>query len=336
MERIKILTDIKILQSNLWTQKTDFINDLSSKKTKLPEGLLKKVHNILSPFNNLVQIVKRMKHYDVIVNANVRTAQLFALFRKVIPCKTPKQIILEVMLDEKKKHLIWKIKRLVQRYIFSSVEIVFVSSKGEIETYSKRLKKPLDQIKFLPFHTNIVEPRLMNRSGNYILSAGKTGRDYRILAAAVKNIDIEVIIVSDKYSMQGITFPPHVKVLTEIPYSQYLKLLYNCRFVVIPLKKLIKSSGQVAFLEAMAVGKPVIATKTVGTKDYIQSGVNGILVSSDDPESLENAIYTLIRDPSFANQIAINALESVINYYTFEKYVTTILNTAEELVGADI
>lgn len=329
---IRILTDISIRRSPLWNGNTHFIGDHTLKKmpkdSKSAFGI--SLSNLLLPYFNVINILKNHKNYDVVITADLRTAQLYGLFRGIFHIRFPKHIVLELMLDEEHKSVLWKIKKMMQRFAFSSVDIIFVSATHEIDTYSRRLNKPRNHIKFLPFHTNIMEPRIM-KGGDYIISAGRTGRDYRIIADAVKDMELEVIIISDEQSVKGINFPPNVIVLVDVPYQEYLNLLYNCRFVVIPLKKLVKSTGQVAFLEAMATGKPVIATETVGTKDYIQSGVNGLLIPPEDAGSLKEAICTLIKDPALGNRISMNALKSVRNLYTLEKYCGTILNAAEEL-----
>ena len=326
MRDLKILTDIRISRSPQWTEKTRHLGDASLKKMKSL-----KVPGQLMPFLNLIQILKNIKKFDCIINADIKTAQLFGLCRSLFRIKTPKHIVLELMLDEEQDNLYWKLKRSIQRFIFSSVDVIFISSTHEIAIYAKRLNKSEKHFKFLPFHTNIMEPGKM-KCQDYVLSAGRTGRDYGVLAEAVRDLDMEVIVVGDEHSVKGINFPSNVTVLVEVPYMKYLDLLYNCRFVVVPLRKVVKSTGQVAFLEAMATGKPVIATETVGTKDYIQSGINGILVPPEDPVSLREAIHSLIKNPSLENEISLNALESVKNLYTLEKYCSTILNTAAEVV----
>lgn len=328
---IRILSDFRLSQVPLWKSKTHYIGNLELINARKKNKTDSKRNRRSSALIDLLKILTNINNYDMVIQSDIHTAQLLGLFRRIFRIKYPKQIVLELMLDEDRDSLSWKIKRAIQRFIFSSIDIIFVSSTHEIDIYSKRLNKPAKHFKFLPFHTNIMEPRIMKR-GNYIFSAGKTGRDYKALADAVMNTDLEVIIVSDEHNVKGISFPANVKVLVNVPYSEYLDLLYNCRFVVVPLKKLVKSTGQVVVLEAMATGKPVIATETVGTKDYIQSGVNGILVPPDNPVSLKEAINALIKTPTLENEISTNALESVKNLYTLERYCSAILNAAEALV----
>jgi glycosyltransferase involved in cell wall biosynthesis len=330
MRDIRILSDFRLSQIPLWKNRTHYIGNIKLVNVNKNDKAVVASSAWLSAFIDLSKILKNIKNYDILIQSNIRTAQLFGLFRSISRIKYPKQIVLELMLDEEQDTLAWKIKRAIQRFIFSYVDIVFVSSTHEIDVYSKRMNRPGKHFKFLPFHTNIMEPRITKR-GNYILSAGRTCRNYGVLADAVKDLDVEVVIVGDEHSVKGIHFPPNVTVMVEVPYSKYLDLLYNCRLVVVPLKKVVKSTGQVVFLEAMATGKPVIATETVGTKDYIQSGVNGILVPPDNPISLREAINTVMKNPELENNISTNALESVKKLYTLEKYCSTILNVAEEL-----
>ena len=332
MHDIRILSDFRLSQVPLWKSKTHYIGNLKLINAWNNDKTDSKRSGRSSALIDLLKILTNIKKFDIVIQSDIHTAQLFGLFRVIFRIKSPKHIILELMLDEEQDSLSWKIKRAIQRFIFSSIDIIFVSSTHEIDAYSNRLNKPEKHFKFLPFHTNITEPGIMKR-GNYLLSAGKTGRDYKVLAEAVKDMDVEVIIVSDEHNIKGIQFPSNVKVLVNVPYSKYLDLLYNCRLVVVPLKKVVKSTGQVVFLEAMATGKPVIATETVGTKDYLQSGVNGILVPPEDPIALREAIKTLMKNPSLEKEITANALEAVKNNYTLEKYCITILNTAEELAA---
>jgi glycosyltransferase involved in cell wall biosynthesis len=50
-------------------------------------------------------------------------------------------------------------------------------------------------------------------------------------------------------------------------------------------------------LEAMAMGKPVIATATGGTPELVQDGITGVLVPPANPSALAEAIMRVIGDP---------------------------------------
>jgi glycosyltransferase involved in cell wall biosynthesis len=68
-------------------------------------------------------------------------------------------------------------------------------------------------------------------------------------------------------------------------------------------------------LEAMACGKPVIATKIGGIPEIIQNNVNGILVEPNDRDGLEKAICQLLSDEDFGNKIGSNAASHIRENY---------------------
>ena len=67
----------------------------------------------------------------------------------------------------------------------------------------------------------------------------------------------------------------------------------------------------VAVVEAMALGRPVVATSTGGIPDAISSGVNGLLVNNRSPVELFESIVALTMDPELAERIGTRASESV-------------------------
>jgi len=324
---VKILTDIKIDQCATWRKETDYIfcSDIGVSIFNNKKGLVKR----------LMRLLIQCKNYDIVITADLKTAQLFGLIRSVFRLSKVKHIVLELMLDEPGDSFVWKIKTMFQRVCFSSTDIVFVSARSEIKTYSKRLKVPESRIRFLPFHTNVIEPRIVAGTGGYIFSAGKSGRDYATFADAVDGLNANFVVVSDRYSINGVNFPENVAVYVDVSYERYLELLYGCSMVVVPLKKLVKSTGQVVFLEAMALGKPVIATDTIGTADYIDHGITGMLTPPEDTVALRAAISDFIDNPTVYSSMALQAFNKVVRSHTFEAYVNTILATANELISKD-
>lgn len=67
----------------------------------------------------------------------------------------------------------------------------------------------------------------------------------------------------------------------------------------------------ITILEAMAAGKPVVATNVGGNEETIIDGITGFIVPPKDPESLANAILTLIRDVELSRQMGVKGREWV-------------------------
>ena len=67
--------------------------------------------------------------------------------------------------------------------------------------------------------------------------------------------------------------------------------------MVVPLHRRQRSTGQVVILEGNALGKPAIATRVVGTVDYVRPGETGLLCEPYDALDMRTAIERLIADP---------------------------------------
>lgn len=70
-----------------------------------------------------------------------------------------------------------------------------------------------------------------------------------------------------------------------------------------------------AALEAMASGKPVIASRLPGVRELVQHGVTGLLVPPADPLALAAAIESLILSPTERQTLGINAIKRVEENY---------------------
>lgn len=329
--RVRILTDTDIYQSPTWSQETELTENLyPGWVRRLKIGLSCPPEKLKHLFDIWV-IAAKLSRYDAIITGNIKTAQILGFIRAILRLKSPKHVVLELMLDEQRASLMWRFKRAIQRILFSSADLIFVSSKSEIATYAERLRLPRERFRFLPFHTDIINPERIATHGSYIFSAGKTGRDFNTLLRAIKDLNVKAVIVSDQYHAQELDVSPNVSLMVDISYDDYLRLLRECHFVVVPLHSLVKSTGQVVILEAMGLGKPVIATETVGTVDYIQHGVNGLMVPVGDAEALRAAIEGLLEDKQLYDRLAVNGLDTVLKHHTFDMYVRGILRETKML-----
>jgi len=75
-------------------------------------------------------------------------------------------------------------------------------------------------------------------------------------------------------------------------------------------------------LEAMAAGKPVIATDTGGSKDLIDSNINGVLVEPGNSEALAEAILKLLGNPAQRQRLGESARKTVKERFPIDKMVS--------------
>jgi glycosyltransferase involved in cell wall biosynthesis len=93
------------------------------------------------------------------------------------------------------------------------------------------------------------------------------------------------------------------------------------KMVVVPMKKgLLHSGGQQTYLNAMAMGKPVIVADDCGAKDYIQHGVDGLIVPAGNSQGLREAIQSLISDSALSATLSTNGKSAFHNFSTVACY----------------
>ncbi|MFT5367929.1 MAG: glycosyltransferase involved in cell wall biosynthesis [Candidatus Latescibacterota bacterium] len=78
-------------------------------------------------------------------------------------------------------------------------------------------------------------------------------------------------------------------------------------------------SFPISILEVMAASKPIVATHVDGIPESVSEGKTGLLVPSEDPVMLADAIATLLHDPALCAQMSTQARERVETHFTLEK-----------------
>lgn len=71
-----------------------------------------------------------------------------------------------------------------------------------------------------------------------------------------------------------------------------------------------------SFLEAMAMGKPVIGCNVNGVNEVIKDGVNGYLVAPEDPAALADAVLRMLKHDTAAKTMALNGKKMVEEAFT--------------------
>jgi glycosyltransferase involved in cell wall biosynthesis len=84
-------------------------------------------------------------------------------------------------------------------------------------------------------------------------------------------------------------------------------------------------------IEAMAVGRPVIATAGGGPSEIIASDAEGVLVPADDPGALVRAALSLIDDPERRRRVGDKALERVRAQFSIDVMASTLIRHLDEL-----
>jgi glycosyltransferase involved in cell wall biosynthesis len=88
-------------------------------------------------------------------------------------------------------------------------------------------------------------------------------------------------------------------------------------------------------LEAMAMAKPVVATRTGGPVEIVESEVTGVLVPPSDPAALGGAIVRLLRNPSTALEMGKRGRKRFEEHFTSEQMAGATAEVYREATGSD-
>ncbi|TGE00528.1 glycosyltransferase [Methylobacterium nonmethylotrophicum] len=223
-------------------------------------------------------------------------------------------------------------KGRLARLALRQVDVFVVHSRREIALYATWLDLPAERFVFVPL--SIRDERRETRedaAAPFVLAMGSANRDYRTLAAAAALLGLPTVIVAGHHVTAGLALPPTVTVRHDLTTAECHDLCGRARVTVVPLRDVTFTSGQVTVLEAMMLGKPVVATRAAGTEDYVVEGVNGLLVPPEDPAALAAAIASLWDDPAARARLGAGARRTVEESATFRAVapaMAAVLETA--------
>ncbi len=86
-------------------------------------------------------------------------------------------------------------------------------------------------------------------------------------------------------------------------------------------------------IEAMAAGKPVVATQAGAVPEIIQHGVNGWLVPADDPVAMAEGIARLLSDPAAADRLGRQAQARVREAFSLDRMAAEVEAVYQEILG---
>jgi glycosyltransferase involved in cell wall biosynthesis len=212
------------------------------------------------------------------------------------------------------------IKKLLARSALKTITKFIVHSSAETINYSRYLNLPINRFEFIPLHKPLMEiTAYENTEQPFILSMGSANRDYKTLFSAIKKTGYPLTVVAPTHALSGLTIPPSVTIKSNLSLSECRALVQQSRINIIPIDNETTASGQVTVIEAMMYRKPVIATDTIGTRDYISHEETGLLISPKSIPDLATAIDILWNNEKIRNNIATQAQSYVANELSHRK-----------------
>lgn len=153
-----------------------------------------------------------------------------------------------------------------------------------------------------------IKEELQNRVKLMIIGSGPSEKSLKAIAKSMGIVD-------------------RVDFIHWLPISEFREKVKNCSVFVLP--SVFETFG-IVVIEAMASGKPVIASDIPGPRDIITHGKDGLLFEKQSSKELSKHLELLLEDKTLMENLGENARKTVENNYTFEKISTKYLELFEE------
>jgi hypothetical protein len=181
------------------------------------------------------------------------------------------------------------------------------------------------QVHFTPYLATTADATALE-SGPTVFSGGDSLRDYRPLLQAASTIHGDVFIATRLAMPPSVTANLTVRSVTP---TEYAALSRGAKVHVVSLiADSAVSAGQQTYLNAMALGRPVVVTDAPGVRDHVDHGVTGFVVPPNDPGALAATVNALLADVSRAERVGAAAKQAVASKYTGRQYAQRLCEIA--------
>jgi glycosyltransferase involved in cell wall biosynthesis len=162
---------------------------------------------------------------------------------------------------------------------------------------------------------------------------GSANRDYTTLAEALRGTGIRTVVIAKPEVLQSLPAHPELKVMCGLGYQECNAILAGALLNVVPIADGSTASGQVTFTTAMRLGVATVATRCVGTVDYIRDRETGLLVAPGDPAAMRAAIEALWRDAELRRRLGEAARRQAEEELSDEAAACHLARTIDEVLA---
>jgi glycosyltransferase involved in cell wall biosynthesis len=138
------------------------------------------------------------------------------------------------------------------------------------------------------------------------------GVDVLLQAHAQLNNQMPMVFIGRPVTGYLERIPSTILQLGRWPHSAIMQAWKRCTIALIP--SICPDSCPTVAMEAMIMGRPIIASRIGGLLDIIVDGQTGLLVPPGDPQALREAIQCLLDDPMRREGMAMMARQRVVEF----------------------
>lgn len=189
----------------------------------------------------------------------------------------------------------------------------------------------------IPVDERFFAPRPHDRE-RLVLTVGKDlARDYRTFFAAVSGLDVDARVIAHARNVEGLDVPANARLSGGVSFVELRELYARAACVVLPQRTDTyvygsEGGGLTALLEAMAMGRPIVASDRAILHDYVDDGVEALLVPPEDPAALRDAVERVLADDELAGSLGAAARARVERRHTSQGFAAQLAPVLRSVV----
>lgn len=285
-------------------------------------------------FTEAYGVARELESYTAVLSTSEKVAIPLAAMLAAKGQRVPHVVIAHRLSSRFKQTLfrLWPLHR--------SFTHVVCLCRAQAEYAVQEMGLPETAVTFIPDKVDhrFFRPTATWIEGDYILAVGQEQRDYQTLLQAVAGTGLKLVIVASSLWSEDIALPENVAANVTVLHnisSQQLRTLYaKARLVVTPLFDVPYAAGVNAVLEAMAMGRPLIVTRTTGISDYVVDDVTGVYTPPENAPALRRQILRLWPDAAYRRRLGLNArlaVEDGMNLDSYTRRITQLVLAASRM-----
>jgi glycosyltransferase involved in cell wall biosynthesis len=197
------------------------------------------------------------------------------------------------------------------------------------------------RVVFVPFGVDVQDLRPPDERATIdVVSVGADQhRDFDLLlrvAARMPDVGFRIVTTADRLRALRPKKPDNVTLEADLTFVDMRTRLEQARVVALPVRENSYSGATTVLLQAMALGKPVVVsrTKAIATSYGLVDGENCRLVPPGDADTFERALAEVLHDDWRARALGSSARLTVERELTWERYVDRIERLLTDACGA--
>lgn len=282
---------LRFLKSQI--EHTTVLQPLSFKDTV--DSRLIYLSNYLSECYVPLMALCRRNTTDVIISWQMRIGIFYGIFKRLFRArKPPLHIIQDFHIDLTQNRWPYRVQIEFMKLALPGIDFFCCTSTEESLIYSRMFGIPRDRIAFLPLIPPNVSFELPAHPQNdYIFSYGNSDRDFDTLIRAVADLNVKTVILSQRYQ-HSTPLPENVFLIrNRITEKELTQWVISSRMVILPLIDYRISAGQLSLLEVMSLGRPIVVTRNMATREYAVHRQTALFYEARDSMELADHIMYL-------------------------------------------